>query len=443
MAVHDRSPIRLLRLHPKELFSELWSTYWFVPLLLTIGAAVLAFAALLVDATWEISPPAAFFIVFPTSPEGARAMLSAVIGSMITATSVTFSVTIVALTVAAQHFGPRVLNNFVRHTAAQVVLGTFIGTFVYAVLVMGAVRGTSESGDIPQLSVIGATGLVVICVGALIYYIHHISTTLQVGRIAADIAAEFDAAIARVQSCADAAGDTVPEPSSDAAPIPVTTTGYVQRIDYAALVTAAERAGVRVWIRRGAGTFAIAGAPLVLVSPAANVSEALTGAVGAACAVGVDRTTWQDPEFALKQLVEIALRALSPGVNEPFTALTCIDRLAQALATAIASPPPCRVWRGADGTPRVFGDQPAFPVLLRASFDPIRIFAGPNPAVPSRLLDVLGQLARLARTADVHDALRHQAELVRLSATGLGEDDRAFVDERFRVAISNFDPPTA
>ena len=433
-----------MRLHAKELLSRLNSSYWFVPLLLTLAGVALALSLLLLDGRSD--PRGGRFLtrLYPSSPEGARALLSAVIGAMITAISVTFSVTIVALTVAAQHFGPRVLNNFVRHTSAQVVLGTFIATFVYAVLVLGAIRGTTEAGGVPKLAVLGAVSLVVVSIGALIYYVHHVSTALQVGELAAEIARDLTGTAKRLHVGSEGTepGEPVleiPAPPEDASWIAARETGYMQRIEYGTLVRLADACKAVIWIRRQPGVFVIAGAPLAFVHPP-GAAEEMANAVRDACVVGRDRTLWHDAEFAVKQLVEVALRALSPGVNEPFTAITCIDRLAEGLAAVATAPAPRSCWRGRDGCPRVFAEPQTFATLVRAAFDPIRIFAGPNPAIPARLLDALGELALVATRPADRALLRQEAENIRrATAPSLQDpDDREFVESRYRAAIMQF-----
>ena len=310
-----------MRLNLRELFSRLNSSYWFVPLVVTLAGFGAAVLLLFLDSPISLDQNGTLALLRPSSAEGARALLSAVIGAMITAISVTFSVTIVALTVASQHFGPRVLNNFVRQTAAQVVLGTFMATFAYSVLVLGAIEGTGPGSDVPELAVAGAVVLVVMSIGALIYYVHYVSTSLQIGEIAADMGTDLRGAIERLYPADErptaAELAHIPEAPPDAGDIPAEEPGYVQRIDYDAIAEAAGTRDAVVWIRREPGAFVVGGAPLALVHPPEACDAGLIEAVRHASIIGRDRTLWQDPEFAVKQLVEVALRALSPGVNEP------------------------------------------------------------------------------------------------------------------------------
>ncbi|HXE80496.1 MAG TPA: DUF2254 domain-containing protein [Vicinamibacterales bacterium] len=426
-----------VRLNLREALSLLNSSYWFVPLVVTLAGLGLAVALLLLDGRVTPDPDGPLALLWPSSADGARALLSAIIGAMITAISITFSVTIVALTVAAQHFGPRVLNSFVRQTSAQLVLGTFMATFAYSVLALGSIRGAGPDADVPELMVSGSVVLVILSIGALIYYVHHVSTTLRIGELAAAIVRDYrDALTQTADRTADAASNVAeesPGAPEHAAAVITHESGYVQRIDYAAIARAAAPRGARVWIRREAGAFAVAGTALALVDPPEACDEELQRVVRRACILGTDRTFWHDPEFAVKQLVEIALRALSPGVNEPFTAVTCIDRLTEGLAFAAALAPPRAGWPDDQGVVRVYSQPQPFATLLRASFDPIRIFAGSNPAIYVRLLESLAELGFVVVREPDRELLREQADVIRRAAERalVDADDRAYVAARF------------
>lgn len=435
-------PSKTLRLSASEIAWRLRSSYWFLPLIITAAAAALGAGLLTIDSRVSIDPPNAIGWLYPETPDGARALMSAIIGSMVTAISVTFSVTIVALTVAAEHFGPRVVNNFVRHTSAQLVLGTFLGTFTFAVLVLGAIGDDAGGTSVPKLASIGAVALVLLSIGALIYYIQDISGSVHVGRIAAEVAAEMTDTVRRLQETGHEAEDgedvIIPAPPAGTFPVPALETGYLQRIDFAQLVRIAERRNAQIWIRREPGSFVLAGTPIAVVRASANGGD-LAREIGQTCVIGTDRTNWQDVEFPLKQLVEIALRALSPAVNEPFTASTCIDRLTQGLAEIARAAPPRTVWRGADGCPRVFSQSQPFTMLVRAAFEPIRIFAGANPAIYVRLLDSLGELALVAQRDEDRAALARLAVVIRRQAARhmTEADDRAYLESRYAGATQN------
>jgi uncharacterized membrane protein len=427
--------VPFVRLRLSEIASKLNSSYWFVPASVTLAGVAAALLLILIDSRVRLDPDGVVASLGASSAEGARALLSAVIGAMITTVSVTFSVTIVALTVAAQHFGPRVLNNFVRQTSAQIVLGTFLATFAYSVLALGAIRGAGADAEVPEITVTGAVVLVVLSIGALIYFVHHVSTTLQIGELAAAIVVDLRNTLDRQDaetSGADDHEDTIPPAPNNAIAIAAAESGYVQRIDYDVIVKAAAAHDAVIWIRREPGAFLVAGTPMAFVHPPHAADTDLAAAVRQACLVGRDRTLWHDPEFAVKQLVEIALRALSPGVNEPFTAITCIDRLTEGLAHAARARPPLSRHLDGDRRVRVWVQSQPFPVLARAAFDPIRIFAGANPAIYVRLLESLAELGLTTCAERDRKVLRDLADAVMRAAERKLQDngDLAYVMEK-------------
>jgi uncharacterized membrane protein len=427
---------------PGELWSELRATYWFVPALMTAAAIALAIAFQTIDRGMDGSPNWIFglTVLYPDSAEGARALLAAIVGSMVTVVSVTFSITIVALTVASQHYGPRLLNTFMRDTPVQIVLGIFISTFAYSVLVLGAVRGIGQ-GQVPHLSALGSVILVLVSVGALIFFIHHISSHLGAAAIAGRITEEFLSALNGVyadQLDPDRPTEPVAIPDAAAGRVRSEATGYVQRVDEAALAERAEQRNAVFRLRSHPGDFVIAGAVLLDAYPCEALDDDLVQEVNRLYVLGEDRTLRHDPEYGLKQLVEVALHALSPSLNEPFTAITCIDRLGECLAAVARRPAPARVRTDAAGRPRVVADRQTFEHLIRVSFDPIRLSANnPNPAIPARLLDTITLLAAVVSRGEDRHALRHQAEVIHTwAAEHLPDPDaRAYLERRYRRSI--------
>ena len=395
-------------------WNRLRSTYWFIPALLTLGAVALAAALVTLDTS---HPGLASSVgwIYSGGPSGAQSLLSAVAGSMVTVVSVTFSVTVVALTVSSQHFGPRLLNSFMRDTAAQLALGTFIGTFAFCVVVLRTVHGGGDgySVFVPHLAVTTGVALTLVSVGMLIYYVHHVSASLQVSEIAYGVAKDLERAIDRIYP--DPIGEPgepeITEPASDrGTPVAASLSGYVQEIDAETLLAQAREHDVVVRVVARPGDFVTEGAPLILLNPPPAEREALAAALQSAFLIGNDRTSRQDAGFAVQQLVEVALHALSPGMNEPFTATTCIDRLAQGLARLLerSIPPARRV--DEDGRLRVIARPHTFGDLLYEAFAPIGVYAGPNPAIAERMLAAMTMLAARARREDDRSALRTAIE---------------------------------
>lgn len=405
---------------PIAIWQRLRSTYWFVPSVMTLGAIGLAMLMVSIDRRMGSGWLTAW--LYSGGADGARSLLSAVAGSTITVVSLTFSVTIVALTVTSQHFGPRLLNNFMRDIAAQIVLGAFIGTFGYCLMTLRTVQGDGDGREpfVPHLAVTVAVALTFASVAALIYFIHHISTSMQVSTITAGISRDLQHAIDRLyptrigDDAADAADDEggAPARPPEAAQIAAGHSGYVQEIRADAVMALACEHGVTIWIEARPGQFIVSGAPLAFVAPAPREKRQFAEALNDVFLLGPDRTTQQDAGFAVQQLVEVALHALSPGMNEPFTAITCIDRLGEGLALLAGRRMPSPARRDESGSVRVIAHPQGFDELLSGALMPITVFAGRNPAISERLLHTLTMLAgAVSRPGDLA-AVRKQADIV-------------------------------
>ena len=428
-------PSRLL-----ALWDRLRSTYWFVPSMITAVALGMAWAAVELDRRYPDVGTGIGWL-YTGGADGARALLSAVAGSMITVVSVTFSVTIVALTVSAQHFGPRLLKNFMRDTAAQSVLGVFIGTFAYCLIVLRTVQGDGDGYDsfVPHMAVTIGVGLTLVSVGALLYYVHHVSASLHVSRIAHAVADDLGAALRRLYP--EPLGDPAPAPApliavpADAMPVRAPRGGYIQQVDGDALLAAACEADVVVWLTIRPGDFVVEGTTIAHLRPAPADAKRMVKRITGSLVIGEDRNWLQDAGFAVQQLVEIALHALSPGMNEPFTAITCIDRLTEALATLATRdlPPPQR--NDDNGRLRVVTQPETFARLLDEAFGPLRRAADDQVAVLERLVQALTTLASLARRAEDVDALRLQAAQVGDTIARTVRDGRDRTQLERRLAI--------
>jgi uncharacterized membrane protein len=440
-------------LQPLALWNRLRGTYWFVPSLLTLAAIALGSGLVAIDRRF---PDAAGWLwwAYGGGPDGARALLSAVAGSTITVVSVTFSVTVVALTVASQHFGPRLLNNFMRDAAAQLVLGAFIATFTYCLVVLRSVQGEGDGYEIfvPHLATTVAVVLTLLSVGALIYYVHHISVSIQVSEIAVAVARDLEKAIDRlypdpIGEDVDAARTGARPAPPDALAVPSRTSGYVQLVNSDRIVTLARERDVVLWLVTRPGDFVVEGGCLARVHPRREREEALVAAVQGAFVIGADRTSEQDAGFSVQQLVEVALRALSPGTHEPFTAITCIDRLGQGLARMACRQIPDPQRSDDDGHLRVVAEPHTFPDLLGAAFEPITRAASDEPGVSGRLLQTLAMLARVARRHADRRAIARQADAILHASRGRADADgeaRRRLEETYREvrALTDTGPPT-
>lgn len=441
-----------MRVEILQLWRRVRASYWFVPAVMAAGAIVLSLSAVGID-RWLIGRNLS---VLPGTleafdAESARAFLTTVAGSMITVAGVAFSITMVALSLASSQFGPRLLGNFMRDRGNQVVLGTFIATFLYCLLLLRLLRGFT--GDaVPEASLAIALLLTVGSLAVLIYFFHHAAVSIQVGSVIDDVSRSLDGSIERLVEVAPAG----PQPEAEAVErraealearfgregvvVRAARRGYVAEIDENRLLGAAEAADLVVRVDRPPGRFAIEGKTLARViprEPGGAMSEESVERVRRAFVIGSRRTTGQDTEFAFEQLVELAVRALSPGINDPFTARQCVDLLGDALARLAAQRPRSH-WRlDDDGELRAVWPRVRFGDLLDVAFHQIRQNARGTASVTIRLLERLEDVAERAARDDVRSAVRRHAEMLLRSAEALPEpNDRAAVVERHRRVLA-------
>lgn len=424
------------------------SSFWFLPAVMAGGAVALSFASVSVDdqvTDWLLRN---WGWAFTGGAEGASAVLGTVAGSMITLAGVVFSMTLVALSLASSQLGPRLLRNFMRDTPTQIVLGTFVSTFLYCLLVLRTIRRVEEIAFVPHLSVTLGVLFAVVSVGVLIYFIHHVSISMQANEIVARVGTELIEGLDRLfpeHIGGEARQASKPTPDiglldtfdREARPVGSAGDGYVQFIDAEVLMSLAIQEDMVIRIERRPGHYVVAGCPLVLVSPGNRVVEELTDEVNSAFVLGNQRAADQDVEFAVTQLVEVAVRALSPGLNDPFTAITCVDRLGSALCRLAARDWPSPYRHDRQDQLRVIAHTATFPAITDAAFNQIRQYCGSSVAVLIRLLETITVVAKFAHKPEDRAALmRHAEMIVRAARNGLSEpEDRRTVEERYQTAV--------
>lgn len=392
-------------------WDELRTSYWFLPSLLAIAALGLAWSTLQVDARWgEWTAPVG---VFAATPSGARSILSGVAAAMITIAGLTFSIVIVAITVASQQYGARLLRNFMRDVSNQFVLGAFIAIFIYCLLILGAIRSEAPQGYVPDLSVTLSVVLTVLGLGVLIYFIHHVSSSIDAAQLINVVGGEVDDNVDRLfpETLGEEAPDT-PTDASDAPGVDVvaTASGYVQAIDDESLLAAAQQHDVVIRLERRPGDRVVEGTRIAVV--VGHADDRVCEAINQALVIGNRRTALQDLEFSIDQLVEIAVRALSPGINDPFTAILCIDRLTISLSRLARRRIPRRERFDGEGQLRVIARPWTFAGALDTAFDQIRQYGNTSTAVAARLLESLAILAGCVRRPTDVAALLRQTALV-------------------------------
>ncbi len=376
-------------------------SFWLVPAVALAVAVLLAIALVNYDAA-NLSLAERWPRLFGAGAEGARGMLTAIASSMIMVAGVVFSVTIVALSLAADAYSPRVLRTFMRDRPTQTCFGVFVGIFAYCLVVLRTVR--AEDGDsalfVPSLAVFGALILALIGVAALVYFIHHVAVTIRVSSILQRIADDTRAALDQLFPQPLGEGEDDAQEDSFAArdwrPLPALRSGYIVALDSDALVAFARRRGAVLRMDLAVGDFAVESQPLAsLAGGEAHQAARDAAALDRVYAFGAERSVEQDAGFGIQQIVDVATRALSPGINDPSTAGMCADHLGALLVRLARRRIPGRL-RTAGGELRVIARGPTFETLTAVAFEPLARHARGKPEVLRSLLRAACALERAA-----------------------------------------------
>lgn len=420
------------------------SSYWFFPSLFILGAILASGGMIYLD--W-VSQTTVLFEndFFEVSPAGARELLSMVGSSAISVAGVVFSITMLVLTMSSAQFGPQILGNFMQHRGTQVVLGTFVGTFVYCLIVLSAVR-SDKLLFVPNLSVGLGLLLGIVSFSLLVFFIHHVSIFVRASHVIHDVGSRMEAAVnhAFPERCSD--GKAPDEEISVALEAKLGSkgctvkslgSGYLQAVDWEALCSLAAQRNLVMKVDYRPGHYVIEGAQLMKVSPAESVTDMDMEKICDAVLLGSERIYLQDPEFAVHQLVQVALRALSPGINDPYTAINCIDRLSAALAHLASRQLPSRYLRDRHGNIRIIKNPLTYGGIVDAAFDQLRQQAAGNAAPTFRLLEVAAALGRQDLPAPFREVLKNQIYAIgKLNESHFKDsiDQRDF-RERYRRAL--------
>ena len=359
--------------------------------------------------------------LFGVGAEGARQMLSTLAGSMITVMGITFSMTLLALVLASSQYTSRILRNFMRSRITQATLGVFAGIFAYCLIVLRTIRGGGGVDEfVPSLAVFFAFVISLGGVGILIYFIHHIASSIQASSIIASVADETNASIDRLlpkkldQSPDEDAGrNPILEALDERTwyPVPAAVSGYIQSVNNAALMNLARDSRTIVRMEHGIGAFVVQDTDLVSLALTYPPDQNTINALNAAYSIGRHRTVDQDPAFGIRQIVDVAIKALSPGVNDTSTAVMCVDYLTSILARLAGRQfPPLYRYEGE--TLRVVAIVPSFEGLLAEAFDQIRGNAEVNVAILARMLGALGTIGSLTIRPSHLQALDEQLQWI-------------------------------
>lgn len=322
-------------------------SYWFIPSLMAVGAAVLAGGLVSLDVYYLTEIPEGYAWLLRSQPSGARALLSTVAGSTITVAGVVFSMTIMAVSHATSNYGSRLLLKFLKDRRNQISLGTFIATFIYCLLVLRTVSsaedGAQYSDFVPHLAVLGALGMALASVGVLIAFIHHVPDTIHIGDVASDRGSELLGRMNDLfppiegdQEAQFTHRSEAPDGQSFTS-IKADQSGYLQTLDVAGLLEYCSEHQLLAVVEKNLGDFTYQGETVLRAQHQSEDSGDLDDMLKF-FVIGDQRTPAQDTRFLIEELSQIAIRALSPGINDPFTAITCIDWLGNAVAHVVNRP---------------------------------------------------------------------------------------------------------
>jgi len=438
-----------MKIKIRNFWYRLQESFWFLPAVMAGAAILLSFVTIAIDKLFLYREGAQHWWLYGGGPDGARTVLSVIAGSMITVAGVVFSITIVVLSLASSQFGPRLIRNFMNVRANQMVLGTFVATFIYGVLVLRTVNAILDARFVPGLSVTIAVVMSLLSLGVLIYFIHNVSESIQAQNIIAKVCRDLDKAVERIfpekmgreedLSNGPIKRDyDIPKGCDrDVCQVRADHSGYLQALDNDALIRIAVEENLLIHLGYRPGNFITRGSALVTVWPGVRVDEGLSKKINAIFILGAERTLEQDVEFAISQLVEIAVRALSPGINDPITANTCIDWLGVSLSQLANRKMPSSHRFDQEGRLRVICKPFDFEGMVDAAFNMIRQNSQSIAAVSIHLLETIATVAAQTFRKEDRTALsRHAAMVVHGCKERLSdEDDRKDLERRYEAAL--------
>ncbi|WP_157973639.1 DUF2254 domain-containing protein [Tropicimonas sp. IMCC34043] len=382
---------------------DLRASYWFLPVVLVIVSQFLAGVILWIDRSLPVLVQHLLpGVLADTQAEGARTLLSLMASSVIGVAGVMFSLTMVAVSFASGNFGPRLVGNFMRDRGNQLSLGAMIATFTFCLQILRAVKSPAEGEQfVPHLALTTAVGLMLVSVLVMIYFIHHIPETIDVGNISAGLGRRLEIVVRREidrHEKDEEAGQGAVAPSGRPLARPaMARSGYVQSMDFGRLSELEERHGWRLQLLAQPGDFVSAETPVLDVYPGHSDTAPTAAEQDSLCAcfaLGDNRTEDQSPLFLSDQLVEITARALSPGINDPFTACDCLNRMYAALHLALSH----KRGLNPNETGALGQRQLTFAALLESSFTMALPYVAKDPMARDHMAGLILRLRPAART---------------------------------------------
>ncbi|GAA0854448.1 DUF2254 domain-containing protein [Aliiglaciecola litoralis] len=411
----------------KKFYYTVKTSFWFIPVLMVLTSVLTSIlcvwidrSLILVDITW-------FKHLYHLDQETLRSLVNTIAGSMITVTSIAFSITIVTLTLASSQFGPRLIRNFMDDTGTQVVLGTFIANFSFCLVLVYVMSMQAHQNLALGFSIAWCLAATFMSVFVLIYFIHHVARSIQADNVVDQVYCEVLKALQHLSDELDSPKCSDSK-KADNTLLTMTITagknGYLQVLNKASLLKLACEHDLTIRFSSRPGDMLAKDIKVAEVDANYPVSEKVIEKIRALFIVGSKRTPIQDPEYAIHQLVEIAVRALSPGVNDPYTAISCVDKLSVALCELANAKVHSGRYYDQQKNLRLQCKAHDFNGLASAAFDQIRQYAETSIAVTIRLVESLQRLVSISQRQDVHQFAKSQLQAILQKS-----NDHAFAEQ--------------
>lgn len=412
------TPAKLL-----NLWIRMRHSLWLVPVLCTLGGAAVAFVMLLIDGSIMQTENKPFWL--ETTPQGAQTVLSTIAGGMITVAGVVLSMEMVTLSITSSQFGSRVLRSRIDDRTTHWTIGMFLGSGVYSLVVLNMTRETDNGHQfVPHLSVIGSILFALTSLIVLLYFVHHVAVIAQAPEIVSSLASDLRNSMDRLfprrigdppadeESRERDLTDQEKETIKQGLVIRSKSEGYIQEIEGSELMYLAEKHDLVIQLLKRPGDFVSDGEAIARVAFCDKADQQqLSAAINGSFLVGSNRTPWQDVNCAVHELSQMGVRALSPGINDPYTAVNCIDRLSAALAQLAQRQMPSANRFDSQGNLRMIVDRTTFSSVMHAAFDQIRSNSVSSTAVSQRLMEGYLRIADAITDSEQGEDLMHQARL--------------------------------
>ena len=403
-------------------WSELKATFWFIPVLIIVAALSIAYGLIYYDSITDFEPGKVGIYLFTGSADSARSVLSVISGAMIGVAGTVFSITLVALSLASSQFGSRLLKNFMYDRINQVVLGAYISTFLYCLIVMNSIRGNEDFTFVPFFSVLFVLVVSVGNIVLLIIFIHNIAVSIQANNVISNISESlsgnvrnlFPDQLGQVSEGEHVTEDDVVLKSGYVYrySVVVVKSGYLQYLDGDAFLNYAIQNKALVELYYRPGDYVVEGMELGSVYADEKLGEDIIRRCKSYYFAGRVRTPHQDTEYSIHQMVEIACRALSPGVNDPYTAIACIDNLTSTMCYLSGVKFPSRYRYDEQGTLRLITKVLTYEGVFDAAFNQIRQFGHSVPAVAVRLMEAFITISKFTNKKLHREVLKKHAAMV-------------------------------